>query len=210
MYCKRLTHRTNPGRLTPWGVPVTLATMVVIIVATAVIVIVSIDFGTGRGCAGRTGRCRCRRAGGRIRSFGGLRCGGSAAYRLLLVLLHAERRAIVWFRCISPYHIIALDASALTVSLAELKDAGLRTELFLPVLCREYVLERVFVFATPDAGTAITAGGSSVTPRRATGRQFAGSPSGTGITVTTPSICACVRTVDATAAGNIVAVAVWR
>lgn len=128
------------------------------------------------------------------------------------MLLHAERRAIVGFRCISPYHIIALDASALTVSLAELKDTGLRAELLLPVLRREHVLERVFVFSAPDTGAAaVAAGGSSVTPRRATGRQFAGSPAGTGITVAaTPSVGARFRTVVATAAGNVVAVAVWR
>lgn len=129
------------------------------------------------------------------------------------MLLHAERRAIVRFRRIGPYHIIALDAGALTVGLAELKDTGLRAELLLPVLRREDVLERVLIFATPDAGTAAVDGCCSVAPRRTTAgrRQFAGSPSGAGITtVATPSIGARFGAVDATAAGNVVAVAVRR
>lgn len=210
--CRCGGHRTNSGRLLPWRAPITLSS-IVIIVATAgivVIIIVSIDFGSNRRCTGRTSCSRRRRAGGCIRPVGGLRCGGSAAYRLLLVLLHAERRAIVGFRCIGPYHIIALDASALAVSLAKLKDTGFGTELFLSVLCREDVFEGIFVFAAPDARTTVTASGSSVTPRRATSRQFAGSPSGAGITVATPSIGDSFCTVVATAARNIIAVAVWR
>lgn len=126
------------------------------------------------------------------------------------MLLHAERGAIVWFRCIGPYHIIALDARPFAVRLPELEDAGLGTELLLAVLRREDVFERVLVLAAPNAGTSAGAagGGCSVAPRRAaTGRQFAGSPSGTGITPIMP-IGAWFRAVVATAARYVVAVAI--
>lgn len=154
---------------------------------------------------------------------GGLRCRSprAAAHRrcFLLVLLHTERRAIVGFWCIRPYHIIALDASSLTVSLAELEDARLRAELLLAVLGREDVLQGIFILAAPDAGAATdaasAAGRCSVAPRRAAtaGRQFAGSPSGTaGVTVAAaaPPVRGRFRAVVATAAGYVVAVAIGR
>lgn len=70
------------------------------------------------------------------------------------MLLHAECRAIVRFWCVRSYHIIALDARALAVGLAELKDTGLRAELLLAVLGREDVLEGILVLAAPNAGAS--------------------------------------------------------
>lgn len=75
------------------------------------------------------------------------------------MFLHTECRAIVRFRCIGSYHIIALDASSLTVSLSELKDAKLRAEFLLTVLRWPNVFERISVLTAPETRTDIATTG---------------------------------------------------
>lgn len=130
------------------------------------------------------------------------------------MLLHAERRAKVGFGRVRSYHIIALDAGALAVRLAELEDARLRAKLLLAVLRRQDVLERSFGLAAPDAGRGAAGGGRSVASGRCGRRtaaadgQFAWCPT-TGTTSaaagrTSALLLLAAGHVPAAAAGNVI------
>lgn len=133
------------------------------------------------------------------------------------MFLHAKRRAKVWFGCVRSYHIIALDAGALTVRLSELEDARLRAELLLAVLRWQDVLEGGFSLATPDAGRGAARGRRSVASRCSRGRprrraadgQFAWSATGTATTTaaaggTASALLLAAGHVHAATTGNVI------